>query len=323
MSDFIKEMEQRELVQQQISLVPKVKMKYDMAMIPCPFHSDINPSCAVYFKSSQSHPGSWYCFGCGAHGLWNELAEALGLEQFDSKPKDRYTRPVSVTLEDYSSDEKLVFKSLPKNKTWRGISTDLLIDVGCKLCKVKYSSGQISDSFIYMPVNINGQTEGYIKARLKKDPNKPSYINKKGNWAKSKGLFPFDYSISKMTSHKAMVLVEGQRDALRLLQNGIPALCIMGTHNWNDEKSMLLEIHGVKKAIIFLDGDDAGISGTKLLYPSLKKYIPNVQVIKLWSWPDSPYLKYRDKKEALAHGLEHWDPFNCPQEILDEIKELV
>lgn len=323
MASFLQEMEQRELVQQQIALVPKVKMKYGMAMIPCPFHADINPSCAVYFKSSQSNPGSWYCFGCGAHGLWDELAEALGLETFDKKPKDKYSQPLHLTLQEYSSDEKLIFKDLPRHKIWRGISTDLLIDVGCKQCKVEYESGSKSDTFIYMPVNINGQTEGYIKARLKKVQDKPSYINKKGSWAKSRGLFPFDYSISKMTSKKALVLVEGQRDALRLLSNGIPALCIMGTQNWNDNKSMLLDIHGVKKVLIFLDGDDAGIAGTKLLYPSIKNFISDVQVIKLWSWPGSPYLQYKDKKIALSHGLEHWDPFNCPQEIIDEIKELI
>lgn len=323
MSDFLQEMEKRDLVQQQIALVPKVKMKHDMAMIPCPFHSDINPSCAVYFKATSSTPGSWYCFGCGAHGLWDELAEALGLEQFEQKPKDKYSHPIQITLQSYNADEKLVFKELPKRKLWRGISTDFLADVGCKLCKVVYDSGSKSDTFIYMPVNINGQTEGYIKARLKKASGKPSYINKKGSWVKSRGLFPFDYAISKMTSKKAVVLVEGQRDALRLLSNGIPAMCIMGTQNWNDNKSMLLDIHNVKKVLIFLDGDDAGITGTKLLYSSIKKFISNVQVIKLWSWPGSPYLQYKDKKTALEHGLEHWDPFNCPQEIIDEIKSLI
>lgn len=323
MSDFLQDMERRDLVQQQIALVPKVKMKHDMAMIPCPFHADINPSCAVYFKPSSSHPGSWYCFGCGAHGLWDELAEALGLEKFEQKPKDKYSHPIQITFQSYSNNEKLIFKDLPKHKVWRGISTNLLIDIGCKLCKVVYDSGSKSDTFIYMPVIINNQTEGYIKARLKKVEDKPSYINKKGSWAKSRGLFPFDYAISKMTKNKAVVLVEGQRDALRLLGNGIPALCIMGTQSWNDNKSMLLDIHGVKKVLIFLDGDDAGIAGTKLLYSSIKKYIPDVQVIKLWSWPGSPYLKYKNKKDALAHGTEHWDPFNCPQEIIDEIRELI
>lgn len=325
---YLQDLDKIELVRQQIALVPQVKMKSDMAMIPCPFHADINPSCAVYFKSNQRHPGSWYCFGCNAHGLWDELADALGLEKFDPAPRDRFTRPVAVTLDKYddASEEKLIFKDLPKNKSWRGLSTNLLIDVGCKQCKVVYSNLSKSSTFIWMPVFIDKKLIGYIKARLKKDPDKPSYINKKGAWTKSKGLFPFDYAISKMTDKKSVVLVEGQRDALRLLENNIPALCIMGTHNWNDNKSMLLDIHGVKRAIIFLDGDDAGISGTKLLYPSLKKYIDDVKVVKLWSWPGSPYLKYcyydKPSKAAKMDGIELWDPFSCPKEIIDQIKEL-
>lgn len=329
MSDFLRDSERRELVRQQISLVPRVKMKSDMAMIPCPFHADINPSCGVYFKPNQSNPGSWYCFGCNAHGQWDELAEALGLEKFDTTPKDRFTRPVSLTLDTYEKNnvsEQLKFKELPKNKKWRGISTNLLIDIGCKQCKVIYESGNISETFIWMPVYINKELEGYIKARLKKNPDKPSYINKKGSWAKSKGLFPYDYAMSILSEKKAVVLVEGQRDALRLLQMGIPALCIMGTHNWNDEKSILLDIAGVKRAIIFLDGDAAGISGTKLLYPSLKKYISDVKVIKLWSWPDSPYLIYKNEenpsKAAARDGIELWDPFNCPAEVLEQVKFL-
>lgn len=323
MSNFLQEMEQRELVKQQIALVPRVKMKENMAMIPCPFHADINPSCAVYFKSNQSHPGSWYCFGCNAHGLWDELADALGLEKFDNTPRDRFSHNISITLDSYTEEEHLLFKSLPRNKLWRGISTNLLIDIGCKLCKVVYNYDKLSETFIFMPVYINKSLEGYIKARLHKMPDKPSYINKKGQWAKSRGLFPFDYAISMMSNKNAVVLVEGQRDALRLIQNGIPALCIMGTHNWNDEKSMLLDIYGVKRVIIFLDGDDAGISGTKLLYPSLKEYIDEVKVIKLWNWPGSPYIKYKTKQNAEKHNVELWDPFCCPQDIIEFVKSLV
>lgn len=329
MTDYLQESEKRELVRQQIALVPHVKMKSDMAMLPCPFHADINPSCAVYFRSYQHNPGSWYCFGCNAHGNWDELAEALNLEKFNSEPTDKFTRPVSLTLEAFDQLEKpenLKFKDLPRNKKWRGISTNLLIDIGCKQCKVVYLNGAISETFIWMPVYIKSKLAGYIKARMKKDPEKPSYINKKGIWTKSRGLFPFDYAVSKLTSKKAVVLVEGQRDALRLLQMDIPALCIMGTHNWNDKKSMLLDIAGIKRAIIFLDGDDAGISGTKLLYPSLKKYISEVKVIKLWSWPGSPYLRFKNEenpsKAAMKAGLELWDPFSCPKEILEQVKSL-
>lgn len=327
MTDYLKAAEQRQLVQQEISRVTGVNMKSDMAMIPCPFHADKSPSCGVYFRPGDDRPGNWYCFGCNRSGLWDELADALGLEKFDKTPTDRFSHPINVTLEDTTVfNEKLVFRPLPKNKIWREISTNLLIDVGCQLCKVRYETN-LSDTFIWMPVYIGGELEGYIKARKKKIAGKPSYINKKGPWAKTRGLFPFDYAISQMSEKKAVVLVEGQRDALRLLDQGIPAICIMGTHSWTDEKSKLLDLYGVKRAIICLDGDDAGISGTNLIYPSLKKFVEKTSVIKLWNWPNSPYLQFANKddpsKAAKKAGVELWDPFNCPQEVIDTLKELV
>lgn len=298
-------------------------------MIPCPFHADKNPSCGVYFRQGQNSTGSWFCFGCNKHGLWDELADVLGLEKFSSKPEDKFSRPIKVEISDADeiSTEKLVYKQIPANKAWRGISTNTLRAIGCRLCKVQYESSY-SDTFIWMPVYINEELVGYIKARKQKVDGKPSYINKKGSWAKSQGLFPFDYSIKMALQNesKAVVLVEGQRDALRLIENGIPALCIMGTHNWNDDKSKLLDIAGIEKAIICMDGDDAGISGTRLIYPSLKKYVSKVNVIKLWSWDGSPYLKFANcknpSKAAKDNNVELWDPFNCPTEVLDFLKDL-
>lgn len=326
---YLQESERRELVRSQISRVPNVKMKTDMAMIPCPFHADKNPSCGVYFRQGQKNTGSWFCFGCNKHGLWDELADTLGLEKFNSKPEDKFSRPIKVEISDVDeiSCEKLIFKKLPEHKVWRGISTNTLRAIGCRLCKVQYESS-FSDTFIWMPVYINKELVGYIKARKQKADGKPSYINKKGTWAKSQGLFPFDYSINMALRNKSksVVLVEGQRDALKLIEYGIPALCIMGTHNWNDDKSKLLDIAGIEKAIICMDGDDAGISGTRLIYPSLKKYLSKVSVVKLWNWEGSPYLKFANyrnpSKAAKEHSVELWDPFNCPIDVLDFLKEL-
>ena len=199
---------------------------------------------------------------------------------------------------------------MPKNKLWREIKTNLLIDIGCKVCRVDYGFNQ-SDKFIYLPVKIDGEVVGYTKGRMRKEKGKPSYINLRGSWVKTHGLFPFDYAISKLTDTKTVVLVEGQRDALRLLQLGIPALCIMGTQNFSIDKARLLEIHGVNRVVIMLDGDDAGIEGTKKVVQIVKGVL-EYKVVRLWRIENSPYITGKGEK---------YDPNNCPLWILNKLKE--
>ena len=114
MTSYLEETERRELVKQEISRVPGVVMKSDMAMIPCPFHADKTPSCAVYFTQGQKYQGTWYCFGCTAHGLWDKLADQLNLEKFNQEPTDRFSRPVSIDLASMNSvdEEELIFSDI-------------------------------------------------------------------------------------------------------------------------------------------------------------------------------------------------------------------
>lgn len=326
--DFLSDYEKVLHIKSELAKVPGVIMKSDMAMVHCPFHGgDNTPSCAIYWKNSSKNIGGFYCFGCGKAGSWNTLANALGLEPFYTEPKDRYSAPLITNTKKKEKTEGLVLSPMPLDNTWRGLPTSLLARVGCKIGQIHYSDGRWSKRFVYMPVIIDGKTEGYIKARLQKEDGKPSYVNKKGNWVKSCGLFPFDYAISQMTDRKTIVLVEGQRDALRLLRYGVPALCIMGTHNWNEKKCQLLEMHGVKRVIIAMDGDDAGIEGTRLLYPLAKEYFESAKVSRLWKWKGSPYLKFahlpEPSKAAKEAGVELWDYYNCPMSVVEALRNAV
>lgn len=323
-------LDKKEFVRQQLSKVPNAKVGINTAMICCPFHSDRTPSCAVFYKSTDRDPGRYYCFSCGAKGDWNTLANALSLEEYNSKPKDEYSTPIVFheKLENNSfTPDNLIIKDLPSNKFWRKISTNLLIDIGAKACNVVYENA-ISEKFVYLPVYVDKVLRGYTKGRLKKIEGITSYINAKGSWVKEWGLFPFDYSIDLMRkiNSKTIVLVEGQRDALRLLKYGIPAMCIMGTHNWTDKKRWLLELHGVENIILMMDGDDAGILATNNIYPTLKDMF-NTRVIKLWKIKGSPYYKVCDSetpsKLAKELNIDLWDPGNCPKHILDKIKKLL
>lgn len=320
--DFTNVQDKLEFVKSQCRTLPGAKYHEDYTMIRCPFHSDRNPSGRINHSVYSRSPGFFKCYGCGATATWNELAPLIGCTPFKSKPSTRYARPVVVDPPTEEREEQLLLKPLPRGKKWRTIPTNLLIDIGCELCKVQYEWGT-SDPFIYLPVTVGQQLKGYTKARLHKQSDKPSYINAKGSWVKQWGLFPFDYAISMMTPTRTVVLVEGQRDALRLIAQGIPAMCIMGTQNWCDEKAKLLELYDVRRAVIFMDGDDAGIAGAHKVHKSLSKFI-QTSVIKLWAIKGSPYLKFKDcefpSQEAKRSGVELWDPNNCPQWIIDRIK---
>lgn len=297
----------------------------DGTTVLCPFHSERTPSCHIFHGPKAYVPGYFVCLGCGAKGRWDVIAPALGLEAFKGGPAHAIeARPLAPEREDESVDStNFELKRLPANKMWRGFETDWLREVGCKLMVTGWGT-----KFLWMPVIVGGTVRGYIRGRMRKDPegNFPSYLNKRGTWSKTHGLFPFDYAIDMMGKSKTIVLVEGPRDALRLLEHGIPAMAILGTNTWSPKKVDLLEMHGVRRVILMLDGDPAGIDATEKIEPALRNMF-STTVLKLWNMRGSPYrewwkaLEARDKAEAKARKGELWDPGSCPVWVLDRIKE--
>jgi DNA primase len=176
---------------------------------------------------------------------------------------------------------------------------------------------------VYLPVLIGGELKGYTRAALKKVKDIPSYINSSGGWTKDYGLFPYDYVAALRPRY--VILVEGQRDALRLLQAGIPAIAIMGTQSWSDRKSRLIEMLGVDLAVLMMDGDDAGIQAIELIEPQIRKLV-NTKIFNL-AGKDSPYWRFRKEdspsKAAKAAGVELWDPQNMPDHKLAELKSKI
>lgn len=312
-----------QFVRDQCRGIAGAKHHKNYTMIRCPFHDDLNPSGSIYHSETTKNPGFFRCYGCGKTASWDELAPLIGCEPFSNNPRVRYaeTRNFQIDRELEDTPEKLILSELPNHKLWRGVSTNLLKKIGCKVCRIKYADGNLSkDRFLYLPVIIDGETVGYTKGRMHKVEGETSYINLRGSWVKTHGLFPFDYAIRMMTHTKTVVLVEGQRDALRLLANGVPAMCIMGTQSFSESKCRLLAMHGVNRCVILMDGDDAGKEGTRKVYPILSEFL-ECKVLKLWAMKGSPYVKYKTSSEAKEAGIDLWDPGNCPQWIIDRIKE--
>lgn len=313
---------------------PKREMGSSTFVI-CPFHSEKTPSARIFVGEDTKNPGFLKCYGCGGSGSWDKIAPLLGLKPYKKgKPEVEYANLNLLPSEDVderTSDdsnfvmEKMTFKDLPKGKKWRGIKTSLLIKMGAKICQIDSKEYGLLKPRLWLPVHINGELRGYIKARFRKDPDYPSYINAKGPWSRTHGLFPFDPAIELMREldSKTVVLVEGQRDALRLIEAGIPAMCILGTQSWSDTKAKLLELAGVRRLILLLDGDCAGREATKLLKPKIETMF-KVVALKLWSMEGSPYVQFKDEeypsKAAKKADVTLWDPGCMPEWIIKRIK---
>jgi hypothetical protein len=80
--------------------------------------------------------------------------------------------------------EKMDFTELPSKKKWREIKTDLLKDLGAKFCVVDHPEHGKLKKKVYLPCFINRKLRGYIKARIDKHPDFPSYVNASGSWSK-------------------------------------------------------------------------------------------------------------------------------------------
>lgn len=258
-----------DLEQAILSLPGKTQNGY--RVIRCPFHNDTNPSFSVKIK--PPFQGRFKCWSCPAKGPFSELAEKLGLsydatatpslypENYKNVFSDDPESIKEISYDLYSlSDSNL--KKITNEDTWRGYDSKFLRSVGARAMVDAYGN-----KWVYLPVTINDELKGYIKARPTKVPKKPSYLNKPGAWSKKWGLFPFDKSVS--LHGKSMVIVEGPRDALRLIREEIPAVAILGTNSWTEFKANLLDRAGIENLILCLDGDEAGRIASKEIKKSV------------------------------------------------------
>lgn len=293
----------------------------DSTFVLCPYHNERTPSGRIFHSPNSKSPGFFKCYGCGQNAKFDEVAVRLGMRPYTyASPQELDARPAVRELE-VANDIKYQHTPLPKNKLWRHIKTNLLIDIGCTLIE------QYREKFIYMPVKVKGTEKGFIRARLKKAKDKPSYLNKAGKWSENFGLFPYDYSVKMMSDLglDTLVLVEGPRDALRLLSEGIPAIAILGTQSWSKRKGITIELSGAHRVIICGDGDCAGIAANKMIKEKLEGLVAT-EIFDLCG-KDSPYWQFRKKdsptKSAKAKGVDLWDPASMPKAKVQQLRKLL
>lgn len=333
-------------VMEQLRLLPKVKSGTKFTLVMCPWHSERTPSCRVNHDTMKPRSIGWAkCYGCGNGGPWNEFAAVTQLEPYGSHteastPQAKFDNLDSSLLEEEKvelANEQLEFYGLIQHSEfllgtatqWRGFDLPFLESLGCKVAYSRIKNRY----FLWIPCNVNHSLVGYVKAMPKKwkmanGKKGPSYLNASGYWSRTKGLLFYDESRALMHRLKleSVVIVEGPRDALRLLSENIPAIAILGTQSWSSDKVFLLQAFGATRFIVCTDGDKAGRDAAKLLKTGkrikldgelvpvalpLTGAVDELKIFPLWKYAppdpeDDPY-----------------DPCSMPEEVLEDLRELI
>ena len=280
--------------------------------IPCPFHSnDTKPSLGVNTSKQGVPIGFYHCFGCGTKGHWNILAERLGFPTIakadfkDTEISNYNFDEIRQNLLGRSSVDNMI-QSLganfnmewPAEESWRTINGSLLREIGASITYDERNQ----DRAILLPVNVMGETVGVIKGANR--AMEKSYLLSKGVWSKKHGLFPYDHVAQQEAD--SIAIVEGARDALRLIKFGIPALAILGSQSWSETKLNLILSLGLRKVVLALDGDRAGVQCTNMIYRDIKSLVPT-SVLKLKSHSDITGTKI--------------DPGNMGRHLIEELRD--
>lgn len=232
------------------------------------------------FKISLDPPfsGSHFCFGCGAHGPWPETVRLFG---FKSSARFLAEEQASASFSEAEEASLLgrkkpktgreVFREKwPRSQSWRNVPGKLIADIGGSMI----IGGDGREPVLRLPVMVRNVERGFIDCKIRpaKDEQK-KYINAPGTWAHDV-LFPYDYVRSLDPDIAA--LVEGPRDALVTIRNGLPALATLGSTSWNRKCVNLVLSLGLKTLLLMLDPDTAG---EKLMHLVYKDLSPHMQVI--------------------------------------------
>lgn len=290
----------------------------------CPFHDENTPSCSVNLDRSGDVPiGMFYCFGCGTKGNWNKFAKAtdlVPLKDYQGKVnnsegaldraksrRDNIKGRNNLTLKRLFDEVGNEVIPWPKSLPWRNYSGELVREVG-GYC---YNDKRQDALMLVLPVYINGKYRGGVRAYTKKRKG-ASYLTLKGDWVRSHGLLGYDYiREQKLWGCKALALVEGPRDWLRMMDNQIPACGILGALMFDAKKLQLLIGLGIKVLYVLSDNDSAGYS----MYKLVKKHADAVHL---------KCIRLKLPKDYDEDGkLIKLDPDNADQEIIDEVKKLI
>lgn len=261
----------------------------------CPFHeNNKTPSFSINVKT-----GLWCCFSgeCGAKGNLVKLIMKLESCGYEEALKVLYEGSENIVYEmmldnlDFSGEQKIE-KSNPLNiklypaeiesiPGWKkhlekiNIKPEIAIKAGIKLCKNKYAK----DDMVYLNkliIPVYDKNRNLLDNELRRWL--PSDLGKKVIYLPGSKMKELVYGFGIVRDYPSTcIIVEGTKDALTLIGYGYFCLSLFGTKISRQKIGMMLS-SGIKKVIIMLDDDDAGIKAQKKIAEECSNFFDTVEV---------------------------------------------
>lgn len=187
-----------------------------------------------------------------------------------------------------------------------GIEEDIMLQAGL----IKVSGGKKRDFFserITFPIlDSLGAVIGFSARKYKQSTFGGKYINSPETilFKKSRVLFGLSYCRIRMAKQQTAILVEGQIDALRLIDAGFDyVVAAQGTAFGEEHVKELLQL-GIKKIYLALDADEAGQAATQKIGDLFQKNGIDTRVVALEKEKDPDVLLREKGPSYFAQLLE-------------------
>ncbi|GAB4186528.1 MAG: DNA primase [Simkaniaceae bacterium] len=155
-----------------------------------------------------------------------------------------------------------------------------------------------------------GHVIGFSGRKIQENSFGPKYINTPETmlFKKSQVLFGFSHSRRRIAKEKRAIIVEGQIDALRLIQEGLNlAVAGQGTAFGEGQAKELLKL-GVKEVYLALDADNAGREAAIKIGDMLQSEGVEVLVASFPEGEDPDKILQKEGVEGFINYLKNaWD----------------
>lgn len=225
------------------------------ALCMCPWHKDTSGG-HLYVNVFS---GLYLCFSCGAKGSLDKMVDGEVPKATTTDLRERLDRMAERKKPLHTYPEGWLRKYAIPHPFWtqeRGLDPDIVDLFGLGFDPFSNRAT--------MPLrDVQGRVLGVTFRRL--DGGTPKYLNPKG--------YPIGRHLYGAwllnDNHRTVAVTEGQVDAIRCWQYGIPAVAAMGARLTPDQVSVLQHC-GVRKVVLLLDNDNAGRKGTVAIYGALR-----------------------------------------------------
>jgi 5S rRNA maturation endonuclease (ribonuclease M5) len=306
--------------------------KPDHVLVQCPIHAggqERTPSRKINISNPRFKPYESFCYACHDEQKrlsWNELAAVMHMAPIrvadgeEVGGEDDLWIKMPTPEEFYGSSEVTGIGHMPWTGPWKRdgvtISEKFLRKMGATLVDSR------DEPRLYLPVMVDEVEIGNVQCVIDKtdESSKIKYLLSNNPKFSNYTLYPVDEAFPLAERLGYIVLVEGARDALNLLQHGVPAVCIWGTNGWTRAKRDIIIELGVR-VILAMDGDEPGQHANSAIAADLKRVNVPHKVITFAEDMDPGKMKRADVIELRDMLSKKW----TPQSLKDNriIKELL